>query len=360
VRICNPRLRSFRLKLEHPVVSARGSVRIRRGFLVQIEDETGAVGTGESTPYPAVGTETLDACRSALESMLRGLSGQRIPESGKQVNRLLIGQTPAPAARFGVELALLDLIGQRHRVPVSRLLRPDAGTRVRVSALLTQRAPTALAREARRLSRQGFRAFKVKIGAGTLARDRERVAAVRKAVGPRATLRLDANRAFEDLDAAAGALVELEPFGIELCEEPLAHPTPRTLSRLRARSPIPIAADETLADPARAAALVRSRAVDLLVLKPMVLGGLIPALELARRAKQAGIPSLVTTTLDGSVARLGAAHLAAALPRSAPAAGLATGRLFRQQGVDEPGRIDGGWFYLPRGTGLGLAPRKQR
>ena len=71
------------------------------------------------------------------------------------------------------------------------------------------------------------------------------------------------------------------------------------------------------------------------VLKPMVLGGLGRALRLGREALQRELQVVVTSSLDGAVARAGAAHLAAALG-SPLAAGLATGRLFDPEQHDGP------------------------
>jgi o-succinylbenzoate synthase len=357
------RLSPFRLELRHAVVTARGSTRSRTGFLIELEDEAGRVGIGEATPYPLAGTEGLAACQSALLSALELLSTGRVPSDPKRVDRVLdaIGDLrKAPAARFGVELALLDLIAQRRQLPLARLFRANAGPTVQVSVLLPHADPAVLARTTRRLVRGGFQVFKIKIGAAPLARDRARVAAVREAAGPRARLRLDANGAFGGVAAALAALRQLHEFRIEFCEEPLARPTPAALARLRKRSPIPIAADESLASPERALGFVRQRSVDVLVLKPMVLGGVMRALALARRARAAGIRSLATTTLDGVVARLGAAHLAAALPPCGLASGLATGSLIQRDLRADPSKVSRGWLQLPRGPGLGFSGRMRR
>ena len=88
----------------------------------------------------------------------------------------------------------------------------------------------------------------------------------------------------------------------------------------------------------------------------MVLGGLLPALDWARRARRRGLQTVVTTSLDGAIARLGAAHLAAALLAGGPApdAGLATGRLLDGDVCDDPAPPSGGRISLPGAPGLGL------
>jgi L-alanine-DL-glutamate epimerase-like enolase superfamily enzyme len=96
-------------------------------------------------------------------------------------------------------------------------------------------------------------------------------------------------------------------------------------------------------------------AVDAVVLKPMVLGGILPALRWARRARQHGLRVIVTTSLDGAIARLGAAQLAAALlaQGALPDAGLATGRLLANDVCEDPAPPMHGRIALPSTPGLG-------
>jgi L-alanine-DL-glutamate epimerase-like enolase superfamily enzyme len=250
----------------------------------------------------------------------------------------------APAARHAVELARLDLQAQREGVPLARLLDRRAPLHVPASALLVARTMPELAREARRAAADGFRTVKLKVGFDD--DDFARTAVVRDSVGPSIALRLDANGAW-DAPRALQRLRELAPLGIELCEQP----TP-DLRGLEA-SPIPIAADELVArDPA--GALERAQIV---VLKPMLLGGVLAAWELARRALQRGRRVIVTTALDGTIARAGAAHLAAAVLAHGPqpAAGLATGRLLVNDICADALAPRGGVVRIPDVPGLGLA-----
>jgi L-alanine-DL-glutamate epimerase-like enolase superfamily enzyme len=169
---------------------------------------------------------------------------------------------------------------------------------------------------------------------------------VRDAAGPQVLLRLDANGAWT-VEEALRLLQELSPLGIELCEQPT-----RDLLGL-AGAAVTVAADELcVSDPD--AALERARIV---VLKPMALGGVLPALRLAARARERGIATLVTSSLDGAIARAGAAHLAAALlvhgPQ--PAAGLATGALLLDDLCVDTLAPRGGNIAIPDVPGLGLS-----
>jgi L-alanine-DL-glutamate epimerase-like enolase superfamily enzyme len=144
-------------------------------------------------------------------------------------------------------------------------------------------------------------------------------------------------------------LRRLARLSVELCEQPSLEVD--SLRRLRGATPVAIAADESV--PRSDGELLD--AVDALVLKPMVLGGLLPALTWARRARAHGLRALVTTSLDGTLGRLGAAQLAAALLADGPMpdAGLATGHLLENDVCEDPAPPARGRIALPESPGLG-------
>jgi len=171
----------------------------------------------------------------------------------------------------------------------------------------------------------GALAAKVKVaGAGQdLEQDCARVAAVRDTLGPRASIRVDANGAW-DLDQARRALRALSAYGLEYAEQPVA--AVDDLARLRvalARDGIevPVATDESIrraSDPRRVA---RAQAADLVVVKVAPLGGIRRALQIVA---DCGLPAVVSSALDTSVGLARGVMLAASLPALPHACGLGT------------------------------------
>jgi L-Ala-D/L-Glu epimerase len=316
-------IRPYRLRLVRPLRTALGVHDVREGFLVLAHDGD-RVGRGDAAPLPELGTESLAECHEQL----RQARFDALPD--------------APAARCAVEQALLDLDAQRAGIPLARLLERGAPLEVPASALLSAQTVPELARESQRARAEGYRTLKLKVG---LDDDYARAAVVRDAAGPDVKLRLDANGAW-DAPGALRKLRELAPLGIELCEQPT-----RDLLGLEG-SPVPIAADEMIALD-REGALERAQIV---VLKPMLLGGLVPALRFARRAHGRGRRIVVTSSLESAVGRAGAAHLAAAVLSLGPqpAAGIATGRLFAEEGSPDPFAPVEGVVRIPPSPGLGL------
>ncbi|HYO65212.1 MAG TPA: enolase C-terminal domain-like protein [Archangium sp.] len=254
-----------------------------------------------------------------------------------------------------MEQALLDLEAQRRNVPLSQLLSAEARPALHVNALLGATSPEALAEEARRAVAEGYETLKLKVAGRPLREDIARLSAVRKAVGTTIRLRVDANGAWTEPEARA-ALEALSDYGLELCEQPVAPENTEALARLGEHSPCPLAADESLSLPKSTQYLLNHPGtVKILVLKPMVLGGLLPTLRLAREAASRGMDAYVTSSLDGVIARAGAAHLAAALPSGRYASGLGVGDLFKDEPGNHPFRPVRGRIQLPRTPGLGVS-----
>jgi o-succinylbenzoate synthase len=341
------RLQRFRLPLRRPVATARGAIAAREGILIVLETASGLCGAGEASPLAGWPGETLAAAEAALTALGRAALG-RDPEA------LLAARGPAgaPLARAAFETARLDLVARAQGVPLARVLAGGAlPASVAANALLAAEAPEQIASCAGAARRAGFSTFKLKVGGTPLARDLERVAALREAAGGAAQVRLDANGAWSEAEAEA-ALAALARFAPEYVEEPVRGV--EALARLRARSPVPLALDESAACAGALERALRLAAADVLVLKPALLGGPRAARDLALRARAAGLAVVPASFLDSALGVAAALQLAASLPEPRRACGLATGALFAFDLAALP--VAGGALALPRGAGLGIAP----
>ncbi len=180
----------------------------------------------------------------------------------------------------------------------------------------------------------GCRTAKVKVAepGQTLADDEERVAAVRDALGPGGTVRIDANGAWSVSDAIdALRVLDRAAGGLEYVEQPCR--TVEELAEVRRATQVPVAADESIRradDPYRVAAL---EAADIAVLKVQPLGGVAACLEIAERI---GLPVVVSSALESSIGIAAGVALAAALPELPYACGLGTVTLLEQDVVASP------------------------
>ena len=180
-------------------------------------------------------------------------------------------------------------------------------------------------------SSSGCRTAKVKVaepGQGP-SDDLARVEAVRDALGPEGSVRVDANGAWS-VDEAVRCIKSLSRFELEYVEQPCA--TVDGLARVRRRVDVPIAADESIRvaeDPLR---VKRLDAADIAVLKVQPLGGVRACLRIAELI---GLPVVVSSAVETSVGIAAGVALAAALPELPYACGLATVQLLRRDVVTD-------------------------
>jgi o-succinylbenzoate synthase len=337
------------------VASARGAWSERQGLLLELRDDQGHRGLGEATPLPGHSSDDLATCEAELAALDRAsLSIDLGPDGagdasgviGAGRGRLaeLTGRVRSPAARFALETALLDVMSQRAGWPLWRLLKAMQGpipgqllaetpAPVPLNALCAQGDPGRVLDEVTAARARGIRCVKLKVGRDFRA-ELAALEAVRARHGLEISLRADANQAWPPARAREH-LQRLAAVTPEYVEEPVVAPM-RHLAGL-APLPVPVALDESLAfpdtwtTPAAAAtvpkldardaldvpatldALLGAGLASVLVLKPMLLGGALPALALAARARAHGADVVVSHLFDGPVALAACAHLALAL-----------------------------------------------
>ena len=337
-------LERISLPLSEPLVGASETIEERHLMLVCLEAEHGLVGWGEAAPLDPFDGVSDEQCLAALERQIAALRAAPAGASGAELLDSARRADPLPQALAAIDTALWDLAGQREGAPLASLLSADPLARVPVNAVIGADEPESAAAQARAAVGAGFTTIKVKVGRSG---DVERLEAIRVAIGPKVAIRIDANGAWT-VAQAVDALAALEPFGIELVEEPVTGL--EQIEQLRSLVETPIAIDETAADDGALA----SGASELVCLKLGRAGGVSGLLAQAALARSSGTEVYLASMLDGPIGIAAALHAAAALRITVPS-GLAT--LARFDGLDG-GLLapSDGAITVPLGPGLGVGP----
>jgi len=157
----------------------------------------------------------------------------------------------------GIDIALWDLLGKLLKVPVCTLLGGAFRSRVKVYAtgcyyrhdsedpktIDVSESVKAAALEAASFKEAGFKAVKIKVGLLTVEEDLERVAAVRKALGPKVGLMVDSNHA-HSVPTAIRLAKSMEQYDVRWFEEPVVPEDLEGYRRVQAKTTIPIAGGE--------------------------------------------------------------------------------------------------------------------
>ena len=128
------------------------------------------------------------------------------------------------------------------------------------------------------------------------------------------------------------------------------------MANLRRRTGLKIAVDEAVRTAADIGRVAAAQAADIIVLKPMFLGGWRPTKQAAELALSCGLSVVITTALEGSIGRAHATHFAAALKLNDRAQGLGTGILIAKDLTLSPLTVSHGAIPIPAVTGIGVGP----
>ena len=146
------------------------------------------------------------------------------------------------------------------------------------------------------------------------------------------------------------------PRWVEGVEQPLAVGQAAVARRLSAEYGIPLALDEEIETVPDAIRFCESGLCDVLVLKPMAIGGICACRTIAESAQRHGIGIIFTSAWESDVGLAATLHITAAYGSPARAAGLATAGMIAQGLVDPPLKITSGRLPVTDASGLGLSP----
>jgi len=326
-------------------------------LLVRIHTDEGVVGTGETQAWRRQGSaETLAGLVRTIEDhfepILLGRSPFDISGTLHALNEAMYNTLYAQAA---VCDALYDIVGRALGVPVHVLLGGECRTRVRIGAILSMKPSVEeLIESAQVAYEQGFRHFGLKVGVDPAA-DVKNAAALRAAFGDRIVLRVDANGALS-YDAAAALLRRLEPYDIDVAEQPVPIWDLDGLAALSRATSIPIMADESVSTEHSLLEIIRRRAATVIQTKIAKNGGIHRVHRLWHLAAAAGMRIFPGNHPSTSVATAAAAHVCAAWPGPLMEGPFAVGRSgsLAADIVTDPIVPDDGEIRVPMGPGLGV------
>ncbi|WP_137171816.1 muconate/chloromuconate family cycloisomerase [Massilia sp. HP4] len=339
------------------------TMRRQKLVLVKVRASDGVTGWGEATTIGglAYGEESPESIRTNITTyiapLLAGLDAtspngcMRVLRDSLQGNRF---------ALCAIETALFDAHARRLGVPLSDLF----GGRVRDSlpvawTLASGDTARDIAEAEEMLDRRRHRVFKLKIGAREVRADVAHVAAIKRALGDRASVRVDVNQAWSQADAMLG-MGMLEHAGVELVEQPIAAHDIDGMKRLRDMNRIPLMADEALHGPLDAFRIAGARAADVFAIKITQSGGLCGARQVAAIGAAANIGLYGGTMLEGAIGTVASSQLFATLPELAWGTELFGPLLLTEEILATPLEYRDFALQLPAGPGLGIELDEER
>jgi L-alanine-DL-glutamate epimerase-like enolase superfamily enzyme len=270
--------------------------------LVELKDRDGTVGLGEAAPSSRY-EENVDSTIAFLEQVdPNHLSFDDVPGSMRYLDTI---SEENFAPKCALNIALLDGAGQRKRQAIYDDLKLGftEGKHVTSFSIGIDR-PEVIRRKV--VEAERYPVLKLKVGGPD---DRQNLGALRE-VAPKKAVSVDANEAWKTKEAALKNLEWLAADGhIQFVEQPMpANTSSKDLLWLKARSPLPLMADESYLSARDIAHCAECyHAVNVKLVKT---GGITGAYEALQAARKAGLKTMIGCMIESSVLIAAAAHLA--------------------------------------------------
>ncbi|MSP89509.1 MAG: hypothetical protein EXQ92_11980 [Alphaproteobacteria bacterium] len=257
-------------------------------------------------------------------------------------------------AKAGIEMALWDIVGKALNTPVYNLLGGKVRERIPLSYSIPFGTPEQMAALAVERVKFGHRTIKVKVGSEDGPRDIAAVKAIRAAIGPDVKLRVDGNMGWPTAKHAIRMIQEMEPWNLELVEQPLAAHDLDGMAEVRRNIGVPLMADESIRSPRSAMEVIRRGAADVANVYVTEAGGLLNARRIFAMCEAAGMPCMIGSMPEFGIGTAAQIHLGVAMTNLGPDSDTC-GVLYHEEDLlANPLRFEDGFSYPPNGPGLGV------
>jgi len=330
-----PLIKSLQIK-DHQLI-------IRDGTIVQITADNKQISYGEAAPLPGLHKESIEDVLKQLAIIQSKLTGAHIPNiSGifGFLNTVMSRSEWLPSVRFGIETALLNLYLYEEEMDQSNRLIPKKHDYVLIN-ILADGTQSDILKAAKRGLDEGYQAIKIKVGRQAPDEEIKQVKSLYKMIKGKATLRLDANQAW-DLQTGEYFIKAIEECEIEYIEEPLRDY--RELPTLFRKTGVPIAIDENV-NSILPSKLKENNWIDTIVLKPGLIGSVQTTLEFISHANDLNLRCVISDTFHTGIGLAFLIRLSACLDQMIPM-GFDTYRCLKEDVLKNRLKVTGGCFNL--------------
>jgi L-Ala-D/L-Glu epimerase len=328
----------LRLYLKHTWTTTMSSSQYRDTLHVAYTRD-GITGHGEGAPIVRY-HEDAEGARKAVESVRDFLLSADPTQFSKLMAEVFRRVPGNWAGKSAIDIAIMDWVGQKFRVPLYEWLGLDPGDTPLTTFSIGIDTPEITKQKT--LEAAAYPILKVKVGLST---DELTIEAVRSVTNKK--LRVDANEGWKDKEEAVRKINWLEKQGVEFIEQPMPAEMIEETRWVRSRVHIPIIADESCQ---RVSDIPKLKdAFDGVNVKLDKSGGMLEARRWIDVAKSLSMRTMIGCMVSSAVTVTAAAHLS-------PLVDYADldGNLLISNDPFHGVRVERGKLILPKGPGLGL------
>lgn len=322
------------LEFAFPAGTSRGVLKSKDTWYLLLSDteKPGITGIGECSPIWGLSPEKENEYEKKIAELKSRI--------GQFDFFLRTGLTEFPSIRFGLETALLDLLGGG-----KRLLFPsdftNGKTGIRINGLVWMNEPEKMLADALKKADAGYACIKIKIGAHNWTEEEKIIKTLREKAASNLEIRVDANGAFT-VDEAKRVMNDCAKYKVHSIEQPIKPGLFSDMKKLCEEQSTPVALDEELigkVSDSQRQEMFETIKPQYIVIKPSLVGGLAATREWIQLADKAGCKWWITSALESNIGLNAIAQFTAMLHTNI-AQGLGTGRVYTNN-VSSPLEIRG-------------------
>ncbi|MBP2241803.1 O-succinylbenzoate synthase [Cytobacillus eiseniae] len=343
------------MRLKDPFTTSFGTFQDREFFVIEMEDETGAIGFGESVAFlsPWYSEETVESNKHIMEQFLIPLLLESPINHPDEVSKRFESIRRNHMAKSALEGAVWDLYAKRKANPLYKEL---GGSKQQIEVGISigiQPTPKELAQVVEGFVNEGYKRIKVKIKPGA---DYEMLKEVRRHF-PDILLMADANSAYTLKDI--NLLKKLDELDLMMIEQPLAYDDIIDHSKLQTELVTPICLDESIHSLEDARKAVELGSCKIINIKIGRVGGITESKKIHDYCAQQGIPVWCGGMLESGIGR---AHNIAltTLPQFVMPGDTAGSSRYWEKDIIQPEVIvENGLIHVPNKPGIGYEVNRQ-
>ena len=285
----------------------------RSGALIHIKTNTDIHGFGDAAPLQGLHHENLKKVVNQLKKIKSLFVGTQCEEVFAILDDLRKKINLYSSVQFALESALLNIDEQVSLSGRDHILPEPLHKTIYVNALFSGDDPDILKKVENSVSEK-YRSIKIKVGRKPADTEIKLLTKIRKVIGNKVSMRLDANRAWE-LKEAVRYVESIQNLEIDYIEEPLKNL--KNLPELYEKTGIRIALDEHLIH-ISPKAIHTMKWINTLILKPSVIGSVQRTLQFVNRAKELGLNVVISDTFHSGVGLSFLIRLASVISKNLP------------------------------------------
>jgi L-alanine-DL-glutamate epimerase-like enolase superfamily enzyme len=279
----------YELKLRQAWGLSRGTWTTRRNAYVRIERD-GVAGLGEAAPIARY-SETAESAAAFIDKA-RPVLQRDLSEYAVRFGDVDAAGPGEHAAKAALDMAILDWVGRRIKLPLWQLLGLGRDKLVTTTYSIGIDEVPVMQQKVRDAA--DFSVYKIKVGT---AADRKIIEGIRAVTSK--PLRTDANEGWKTKEEALDMINWMAGQGVELVEQPLPASQLQDYAWLKDKVKIPVFADESLiqaSDLPRIAPYFHG-----VNIKIMKCGGVQEAIRLAGMARALGLKLMLGCMIESSL-----------------------------------------------------------